>query len=490
MPIKGIKPVLAEAGKIKIGGLGPEVTSRKGNKFRPPVKYDQFLITTTQRNKDGDLIPDERLMKKLRNGHDKLRQIPIMLHSDDIEEVFPTCYAAYRGQQLFCRGDGEKATRWVFRDGKRTGDTQKMACPCPLLDQKKCKPHGTLNCMIRADKLAVAGAVHKWRTTSWNSIRRMLASLQQIKMLFGTLRGVPLRLKLDRIRVQPKEAAPKTVYCAYVECAAEDFASVQRRVLEEARMTAETRALMAGTPPPEGYSNVIDVPASSKETPEEQSRVAQEFHPEPHDPETGEVLVREGSDMDEPPDPEPDGEESPFDPADAGEHQKVNTVPKHHESRQQIKDLLTEVATMRQILSGGASEADWEDRLKAERRSLWEDVCQAVFGMIPEGEPTVTPEHVTGMRLYLKHRKMYVLLDDVASRHLLAEAWDRDAKGWEEKFQEIRKDHWAGMCGKVFKKALDIDAKLDEPSVDQAIAGFREVLEKLPALPEGGEDGG
>ena len=92
--IKGIRPALAEGGKIKIGGLGEPRQSKKGGTYRLPVKLDHFLITKTNRVSDdpnADLEPDTELMAALPADRDgKLRAIPIILHSDEIDEVFPS----------------------------------------------------------------------------------------------------------------------------------------------------------------------------------------------------------------------------------------------------------------------------------------------------------------------------------------------------------------------------------------------------------------
>lgn len=500
MPIKNLKPVLAEAGKIKIGGLGPKVTSRtSGKEFRPPVKYDEFVITTTHRDPNGDLIPDENLMRVLKKGkaEAKLRQIPILLHSDDIEEVFPSCYASYKGQQLFCRGDGEKATRWdITRDGKRTGKTNEIKCPCELLESKACKPHATLNCMIRADQRAVAGAVHKWRTTSWNSIRRTLASLHQIKGLFGTLRNIPLRLKMIKIRVTPKDQPPRTVICAYVECAAEDFGAIQQQALAGARMYAETRALSAGNDAPEGYSDVIDIPGVN-ETPAEQARVTQEFHPAAsYDPLTGEVLIDTSpAPENDPPDPEPepDGEESPFSPEDAGEHTgKPPPVPRDDPARQVVIDLIGTVAAIKIVLAESApDDEDWDDKLKAAKLDIWNAVCHHALGLVPEGEPEVTQPQLDAMRMYLKRQQRNGLMAQLVTNELQASTKLKNgSKNWEKRFTEARHEHWTTLCQDVIGVPMSWEQALAEDLLDRLIEALHGALETARGPTNPGDDDG
>jgi hypothetical protein len=278
--IKGITMKLAEGGKIKTGKLGEERTSGGGKKFRIPEKLDHFIVTKTTRDDKGDFIVDEALMAALPKDADgKCRALPIVLHTDEIDEVFPTQYALYVGRTLGCRGDGEKALRWPMKDGQRTGEVKEMACTCAYLNAASgpvCKPHGTLHCSILAPGTAMAGAVHRWRTTSLMSIERMLGSLHQILATCGTLRGLPLVLCIEPVRVQPAGKPASTVYCCHVELRATDLLSVQRKALELAQM----RKTLSGDYDHAAYRAMIEAPAGDQETDDQQAEVAEEFHPE------------------------------------------------------------------------------------------------------------------------------------------------------------------------------------------------------------------
>ena len=285
--IKNLQPTLAEAGKIKIGGLGEERKSKKGGTYRLPVKYEHFVLTTTERDGAGGLIPDATLMDSLpKDETGNLTAIPIYLHGDEIDQVFPTAYACYTGKKLHCTGDGESATRYEIKNSERTGASKEVECPCGYLDADSgitCKPHGTLSCSIAAPGQAIAGAVHKWRTTSMISISRMVGSLRQILGIAGGLRGLPLTLRLTPVVVRDGQI---TVYCCHVELRARD--------MEEARgliyAAANVRSAVGPARP------VVSLPAAD-ESELEQAEVQQEFHPEPpdpmpdHDPETGEVIA-------------------------------------------------------------------------------------------------------------------------------------------------------------------------------------------------------
>lgn len=284
--IKGIVPALSEAGKIKIGGLGkPLLKSAAKNKpkeslgpndyYRLPVKFDHFVITKTRRTSAGDLEIDEAIMEALPKDRDgKCREIPIVLHSDKIDDVFPSAYALYAGRQLACRGDGEKAERYRFDQEKRQRlniiDT--VPCTCDFYEKEnRCKAHGTLHCSLNLQGLAIAGAVYKWRTTGIISIQRMIGSLQQILYTVGTLRNIPLTLRLEPVDVMPDGKA-STIYACHVELRASDLLSVQQRALEAA--TTRKQLSSGGQLPPP----VVVPPAADTESPEEQEEVWAEFH--------------------------------------------------------------------------------------------------------------------------------------------------------------------------------------------------------------------
>lgn len=265
--IKHLAHAVAEAGKIKIGGLGEERKAKDGKPYRLPIKFPHFIITTTERDGDGMLIWDRELMQALGVDDKPIIEIPIYVHSNHVDQVFPCCYAMYAGKKKVCDGDGETATRRHIQDGEYTGATKQVECPCDQLvgptDEAKgrvyCKPHGTLRCSIALPYLAVAGAEYRFRTTSYISIQQMLGSLNNIGNVIGSLRGLPLTLKLQPFKVK---GGKSTVYCAHIELRARD--------METARKLA-----MPGDAP---YTPAL--PAAPDDDPD-----APEFHPEPQEPE-------------------------------------------------------------------------------------------------------------------------------------------------------------------------------------------------------------
>jgi len=320
--IHGITPAFAEAGKIKIGGLGAELPKQSGEgTWRMPVKLDHFRVTKTTRGRDGQLELDEELMAALPKGPDgNCRELPIMVHSDVVDEVFPTRYAKYVGRSLACSGDGMTSTFYkIGQNGKPVGEpavrTGEGACLCEDLVAAKCKPNGILHCSIVVPGRAVAGAVHKWRTTSLVSVQQMLGSLIQIKELCGGLKGLPLMLVVKPIQVSPQGKAT-TVYCCHVELREHNIGQLQNQLIEARRM----RAVVAGEIP---YAAVLQLPAASDEPDDEQADTANEFYPtEQVDQQAlpqrkgakllGELRDGKGSTVEPEPEPEPE----PHDPND------------------------------------------------------------------------------------------------------------------------------------------------------------------------------
>jgi hypothetical protein len=285
--IHGLRPALAEGGKIKSGHLG-SVRQGSNGPWRPPVKDDHFTITKTTRGADvggarGDLEIDrtimDALLKEFKDADGKLRTIPIVLHSDDVDEVFPTTYACYTGTKLHCRGDGETALRWKIENRQRVGEPTRMDCTCPYLGATSgpvCKPHGTLHCSIIVDGLPSAGSVHKWRTTSILSIQRIIGSLDQIRKLCGTIRGIPLVLRILPETVQPNGKST-TVYVCHIELRAKDVMGLMDQALRQ----QELRKKLGGD---DGdYKRLVHAPGVN-ETPEEEGDISNEFHPDAVEP--------------------------------------------------------------------------------------------------------------------------------------------------------------------------------------------------------------
>lgn len=219
MAIRGLTPQLPERGKIKIGGLGDERQSRGGTSWRPPVKYNHFVITTLERGADGNLIRDAAMHAPDRFG-EAPTSLPVRLLYDDPTLNFPTRYACYKGRTLWCAGDGASAQRLADN-----GEHIEVPCTCPLADPKikrgptdmRCKMNGALSVLI--DGASGIGGVWKFRTTSYNSIIGLLSSMSFIRQVTGgPLANIPLKLTVQgRQAAAPDTGAPVQIFVVGLE---------------------------------------------------------------------------------------------------------------------------------------------------------------------------------------------------------------------------------------------------------------------------------
>lgn len=189
---KGLTKRFAEIGKIKIGGKGETRKSAKGVEYQLPVRYEHFVVTTTEKGSDGNFIIDNTVMKALTKDNPEPKEIPIRLPFDDIDLNFYTSFQMYQGSKCICRGDGENAVRVTAQ-----GTEQHVKCSpdtCQYLKDEKCKVSGILSCHIPCSM--EAGGIYRFRTHSWNSVSAILASLEYISdNTNGVLQGLPLKLK-------------------------------------------------------------------------------------------------------------------------------------------------------------------------------------------------------------------------------------------------------------------------------------------------------
>jgi len=219
--IKGLTPRLNEAGKIKIGGKGPEIESAKGNKFRPPIKFDHFKITTTERDNAGDLILDTALIETIKknesglvNKNGDLVGIPIRFLYNNVDLNFYTKYVSYVGGTMSCHGDGEVSRKGISEFKKD------HPCPCPRIEpdysgKDKCKFSGTLTCII--DEAGLLGQAHKFRTTSENTVKSILGGIKLIETATrGRIAGLPLMLTVNPKTTVTPSGQPTVIHVVSV----------------------------------------------------------------------------------------------------------------------------------------------------------------------------------------------------------------------------------------------------------------------------------
>jgi len=203
--------MLGEVGKIKIGGKGAERAKKSGSgTYRLPHFTDHFTITTMERDKNGDMIPNKEIMEKIGGN---CKELDIMLLGPKVEQNFPTFYAYYKGGTAWCRGNGVTAKRMdMDNQQKFTGGFSQVECPCDFLkpESGRCKPHGILSVVLLQSN--TLGGVYAFRTSSWYSTQNIQRSLALIdKATNGHMSLIPLKLKLQMQQVQPKGQSAKTV---------------------------------------------------------------------------------------------------------------------------------------------------------------------------------------------------------------------------------------------------------------------------------------
>lgn len=213
---------LAALGNIKIGRLRPKQKSTGGKEFQPPTKLDFFLVTTRTRGDDNNFIVDQAVHEIL---GEKPTELDIRLPFDAAGENFYAQMVHYEGRTRKVRQcDGETClmveTEVEEPCARRGGRT----CPC--------KPYGRLSVILEA--APTYGGLHVFRTTSWESVRSIQTALKMFEEQFGSLRGLPLKMKLYPAEVTYKQDGQTRTSTAY------KVAVVLRASYDEARAAALT----------------------------------------------------------------------------------------------------------------------------------------------------------------------------------------------------------------------------------------------------------
>ncbi len=283
-----LNPKVVELGSVRIGTLGPERTSgNSGRKWRPPVKLDHFIVTGNVRDASGQLIQDKDLMDRLsqewgdqRDG--KLRQIPITLLSDEIEDSLRSAYVHYRGKVCLARSDGVKLWKYAdLKTGQMLKEPQELDWNPEWLNSKfndmaMFKKHTVLDFVIRNGN-ARWGGVYRFRTTSMITGDQLYGSLLHLQRLTnGVMTGMPLMLVIRPMQVAP-DGRPTTVYVVHVELHGADLEQLQMRALEVAKFQKtnllEMRTLR------NDFRKLMREPGSDEDE-YTTAEIQQEFHPD------------------------------------------------------------------------------------------------------------------------------------------------------------------------------------------------------------------
>jgi len=265
-----------ELGKIKIGGLGKEITSKKGNKFQPPLKFDHFVITTRVRGDDGNFIRDDQIHAHPDVGDHPTSLAGVLMYERP-DENFHSEMAHYQGRSKngkVSSCDGE--TLLLLNSGERKPCYSANGGKCP------CKPYGRLHLQLWASPFTMG--YHVFRTTSWESTNNIQSALEEIYSRLGTCLGAPVRLVLypsedrreDGVSISHKVGL---VLAMSLEDTARQIAGA-RQYAVIASGGAQLRQLAAGVRE--------DL---EKQDEEEAEMIAQEFFPEMTDREVHATVV-------------------------------------------------------------------------------------------------------------------------------------------------------------------------------------------------------
>jgi len=209
-----VKPQLTESRRVAIGKKSDQVRQKSGGggTWRAPVKLDFFRVTLLERDEKDDYLVDRDFHKRF---GDKPREIPIELIFDRIGLNAAVYLGLYQSRVAFCKGNGEVASRLVEK-GK--SDRKQVDCPCPFLEERKCKRH--LIFQFKLPGMGI-GEVAKFRSTGFYTISSILGGLCHLKetvaMLLGCafdeapIAGVPLLMKYQKRTIVSKDQKNHTI---------------------------------------------------------------------------------------------------------------------------------------------------------------------------------------------------------------------------------------------------------------------------------------
>lgn len=251
-------PQLTEAGGIRIG-------RKKG---RGTETFDHFIFTLPEKDPaTGDFYRD---MKMEALYGDNCTELPVRLLSDNITDCFTTFYAKYGSGGIKIRGDG---VNWVVTnpDGSKTY-IEDPEGKHGFRKDPDVTPQGILSVLV--DGQNSVGTVYRFRTSGWNSIKGMLASLslcsEVAKRAGGRIAFLPMSLVYRTKEVTPKgERFKKKIPVITIE-----FRGTVEELQERSR---DATKYLSAAPADMMQLNTYDPDA---ETLEEQKDVAAEFYPE------------------------------------------------------------------------------------------------------------------------------------------------------------------------------------------------------------------
>ena len=212
-----------------------------------PTKLDHFVLLRKAKVSKGvewELDPD--LMKFY---GENCRELRIVLIDDDLDNIFPTCYAWWTATERKCWGDGEDAIR---RTEKNPNGESWHPCgsQCLDLDAGRCKPSGDLR-FVLAD-FPRLGSVCRIHTSSYRSVRQIYSALQEIQgFTGGRLAGLTATLIVrpeEGVYFDQKEQKKRTttIWALSLEVQGQDMKKLMGNLTENAQVFINARKLLGG----------------------------------------------------------------------------------------------------------------------------------------------------------------------------------------------------------------------------------------------------
>lgn len=217
-------PVLPEIGKIKIGEKAKGIISKgpkKGQEYMGPKKLDHFKIATLEKDENGCLILDNEMNALITAGlkeGEKCKELDIMLCYDNPWLNFQVFYAYFTASRLVCIrqiDNGPPKARWTNEDGTRS---EKDCDPktCEHYKSGKCRDYARLSVILLASNRV--GGAYFFRTRSGYTIRYIKSSMRFIRVHSGVLAGIPLKMRILPMTVQPRDLGRNTrIYVVTIE---------------------------------------------------------------------------------------------------------------------------------------------------------------------------------------------------------------------------------------------------------------------------------
>jgi len=192
---------LPRLGKIRLGVKVKK--SKKDSRCNHP-DLDSCWYCTYPKDVDYFVVPPEVAEKY----GEKPTELDVLIPCNDPNMFFPQSLKCYRGSKLWCRGNGQEATR-INMD---TGEMISVECPCEHYhgNEKPAEP----KCFERANLMVILpkvgmGGCYQCDTGSVTNIIEINSAIEWIRGMTGRVAFVPLKLKRVPRQMQVTEAGGK-----------------------------------------------------------------------------------------------------------------------------------------------------------------------------------------------------------------------------------------------------------------------------------------